>query len=498
MYLKRGRQRGITSFLRWISLALVFSGVILTVFSLVRYSRIRNSFPLGMMVAEVPIGGMTQEQAAQRITEAYGLPVELHYQDAVIQVRPSVVGFELDLTAMLTAADLQRINLPFWNGFWDYLWNHLPTPGEVPLRAKISEERLRTYLTTDIAPRYNSPPTEAVPVPGTVNFQPGQPGMVLDVDRAVILIQDALRSPTSRVVNLSFSEISPARPSLGNLQILLKQVIDLSGFEGLTEIYTVDLQDGKDLSFAYKNGEDITPGVSFTAASTIKIPIMISIYEKTGDPTPQDVTTLMELMIERSENDPADQMMKTYLDTTLGPLKVTDDMAELGLVNTFLGGYFYPQAPLLRRYDTPANLRTDISTDPDVYNQTTPIDMGMLLEDLYYCGQQGGGALPVVFPGRITQSECNTMIDFLANDKIGVLIQAGVPDGTRVAHKHGWITESDGLIHTIGDAGIVFSPGGNFVLCIYLNDQTQLVWDTANLLMAQLTSAVYNYYNQIQ
>ena len=38
----------------------------LTVFQLVSYSRIRNNFPPGMIIAGVPVGGLSQQEAAQR------------------------------------------------------------------------------------------------------------------------------------------------------------------------------------------------------------------------------------------------------------------------------------------------------------------------------------------------------------------------------------------------------------------------------------------------
>ena len=69
---------------------------------------------------------------------------------------------------------------------------------------------------------------------------------------------------------------------------------------------------------------------------------------------------------------------------------------------------------------------------------------------------------------------------------------------TKFAHKHGWITEGDGLIHTIGDVGIVYTRGADFIICIYMYHPVQLVWDPANVLMAQLGKAVYNYYNQFE
>jgi beta-lactamase class A len=200
-------------------------------------------------------------------------------------------------------------------------------------------------------------------------------------------------------------------------------------------------------------------------------------------------------MIERSENDPADHLMEQVLDKNTGPLMVTQDLEALGLKNTFLAGYFYPGAPLLKRFTTTANQRTDVSTDPDAYNQTTPTEMGMLLDDLYQCSQTGGGALAAVFPGEITQNKCRSMITYLTRNKIAVLLEAGLPDGVQIAHKHGWITSNDGLIHTIGDAGIIYTSGGNYVLAIFLYHPTQLLFDPANQLVAQLSTAVYNYFN---
>ncbi|NPV86793.1 MAG: hypothetical protein HPY45_12380 [Anaerolineae bacterium] len=494
----RSRSRNFFSFLRWFSLALLFLSLVLTVVQLVTFSRIRSNFPLGMVIAGVPVGGLNQNQAAERLTQAYGIPVEIRYKEAVIQVKPALVGFELDLAAMLAAADLERLNQPFWSAFWSYLWGRMDIPKEVPLIATVSDDRLKAYLRSEIAARYDQPPSPSIPVPGSVNFNPGEPGTVLDVDRAVILIKDALRSPNARVVNLTFDTIKPPRPSLQNLQILLQQIIQLSGFDGLTEIYLMDLQTAQELNFAYQNGENPEPGIAFTAASTIKIPIMVSVFRRLGEPPPDDAVRLIELMIERSENGPADQLMERVLDRTLGPLMVAEDMKTLGLQSTFLAGHFYPGAALLQRFETPANARSDVFTDPDVYNQTTTIEMGQLLNDIYQCAETGGSALVAAFPGEITQQECRLMIQYLSLNKIGVLIQAGLPDGTRAAHKHGWITETDGVIHTIGDAGIIYTPGGNYVLVIFVYHPDQLVWDEANILVAQLSTAIYNYFNQVR
>jgi beta-lactamase class A len=200
-------------------------------------------------------------------------------------------------------------------------------------------------------------------------------------------------------------------------------------------------------------------------------------------------------MIDRSDNPPADKLMAEVLDENSGPLVVSQDMASLGLANTFLGGYFYQGAPLLKRFVTPANSRTDININPDQYNQTTPMEMGLLLSDVYECASTGGGTFSAVFQGEISQNECRQMIAYLAKNKIAVLLEAGLPEGTQFAHKHGWVTETDGVIHTMQDAGIVYSPNGNYVVVIFLYHPVQVVFDPVNIMYAQLSRAIYNYFN---
>jgi beta-lactamase class A len=171
-------------------------------------------------------------------------------------------------------------------------------------------------------------------------------------------------------------------------------------------------------------------------------------------------------------------------------------MQTLGLENTFWAGHFYIGAPILQRFDTPANTRDDINTDPDIYDQSTPADLGMLMEDIYQCAEYDGGALIASFPDEITQDECNLMVTYMARNQIAVLIQAGVPAGTTVAHKHGWAVESqDGLMHTMGDVALVYTPGGNYVLSIFVHHPVQTVFDPVNALFSELSAAVYNYFN---
>ncbi|MFO7943806.1 MAG: serine hydrolase [Anaerolineales bacterium] len=444
----------------------------------------------------MPVAGLTRKEAAQQLLEAYSQPVELRYDEAIIHLEPSTVGFELDLESMLAAADLERTNQPFWLGFWDYLWGRERSKSAIPLRADYSEERLRTYLKDEISARYDKPPTAAKPQTGTVKFISGQEGTELDIDQAVTAIENALFSVNNRRVNLPKSRTNPPRPSLKNLETLLKQTIDIDGFDGIVGLYMFHLDATEEIHFAYQNGQEIptNPDVAFTAGSIAKIPIMVSIFRRIEIDEDTEVLNLLQKMIIQSGNADADWVMERVIDSNLAPLEITEDMRKLGLENTFLAGEFGLGSPLLQRFQTPANQRDDVNTDPDPYNQTTPSDMGMLLEDIYQCSETGGGALKAIFPDQFTQEECQTMINYLSQNKIAHLIAGGVPDTTEIAHKHSWTT-FNGIMYTLGDAGIVYSPAGEYILVIFLDHPVQIIWENASLLVGKLSEAIYNFYN---
>jgi hypothetical protein len=271
---------------------------------LIEYSRLRAGFPSGTKIAGIAVGGLDQEGAAERVEQAYSTSIELIYKDQFFQVKPSQIGFEIYMESMIAAADQQRVQQPFWLGFWDYLWNKTPNAGDTPLVSNVDENRLRVYLMDEVASRYDQVPETSIPLAGTVNFQYGKPGYELDVDKSIPIVERALQSATDRTASLIVNEVAPSRPSLNNLEILIKQMLDKANFEGLTEIYILDLENRQELNFAYNNSKDIEPGIAFSAWSTIKIPIMVSIFKALDEPTPTYAQSLMEQMIEISGDTP--------------------------------------------------------------------------------------------------------------------------------------------------------------------------------------------------
>ncbi len=483
------------SWLRWLSIAALLAAAALTLLELAAYSRARANLPAQMAIAGVPVGNLSPAQAGQRLLEVYGSPIEIHYGNQVMYLSPSEFGFALDLESMLAGADLERTQDPFWIGFWNYLWGRPGQAYSVPLKAEYSASQLNAAV-ADIAARYDRPGTPPQPVPGSPTFSPGTPGTILNQAVAVDQISSALLRGSGRQVELPLSANTVSRPTPDTLQVLLKQILQVDGFDGLMDLYMMDLQTGADMHIVSAAGQELThkPDIAFSAASTAKIEILVAAYRYLGSQMDAQTKTWLQQMITLSENPPADSLMEE-IDLARGPLVVTDLLNKLGLENTFLAGYFRDGAPLLRQFQTPSNQRADHNTDLDPYNQTTPTDMGALLADIYECAQNDGGALRLTFPLAITQQDCNEILDLLAQDNIAVLIQAGVPDGTRVAHKHGWITDAQGNINYISDAAVVYTPGGNYVLTIYLWKDGGLIWDRDSKLVADLSRAVFNYFN---
>lgn len=491
------RNRNANTILRAVSIIFLSATIVLAIVALIGYSRQRNNYPAGMTIAAVPVGGLTPGGASQRLLEVYTSPIEVTYNDALIHIDPAVIGFQADVETMLAAADLSRTGGPFWGGFWEYLWNRSPQVTEIPLSSKISEDRLREYLQNEIAARYDQPASPAQPIPGGTSFLAGQPGQALDLDRAVQLLSDALKSPADRTVALSFIRSTAARPTVENLEILLKQIVSVSNFDGLIGLYMVDLQTGQEIHFAIEDQQEILvePDVAFTASSTIKVPIVTSYLINHGSTLDASTESIISRVLGKSDNSATDIVLRA-IEPNFGPLIVSQNMKTLGLTSTYLNGFFYLGAPPLSpKPVTPGNSRPDVFTDPDPYSQTTTAEMGTLLSDIYQCAQNGGGALIAAFPDKINSAACQLLIDFMAQDKLGALMQGGVPDGTLVPHKHGYVPASDGTVHDISDAGIVYSPGGNFVLSIYTYHPLNNIWDTTNPLIADLTKAVYNYFN---
>jgi beta-lactamase class A len=457
-----------------------------------RYKSRASVFPPGSMIAGIPVDGLDAAAAEARLTEFYELPLDIEIEGTIIEAAPVDLGFTFDPTSLVQIG-LDQIGK---SGFWGSLWNRPQSPPvTVPLEASVDQAKLRAYLNQEIAPRYAQPGSPLTPIPFTTNFALSSNGNRLDVDQAAVDITAALQAPETHQVTLRVTADAGSEFGWSSLEAFLKHNINFTKFDGLVEVYLESMEDGKSLHFAVWNSETVTPDIAFTGFSAIKIPIMISLMRRLEEPIPDVVIGLMEEMIVNSENAAADTLMEYYIDETRGPLVVTEDMELLGLKNTFLAGFFYPGAPILQLFETPANSRTDIYLDPDYYNQIDIAEIGLLLDGIYQCAVDGTGLIMDTFSDDITQSECQTIIDIFALPKPLQFIDTTLTPDSVVADKYGYGLDVDNLVHTITDNAIVFTPGGDFVLDIAVYHPDWLYVYDGQIVIGRLAQTVYNFFN---
>jgi hypothetical protein len=89
------------------------------------------------------------------------------------------------------------------------------------------------------------------------------------------------------------------------------------------------------------------------------------------------------------------------------------------------------------------------------------------------------------------------MLDLLEANEDHKRMVAGIPDGVRVEHKSGWIDDMQ------ADAGIVRTPGGDFLVAIYLYQpvaagKPRLPDRVAMSAIAGFARLVYTYYNPVR
>jgi hypothetical protein len=487
----RNLRRGLITYL-------IVGIVIILAIQFLRFRNSRNLFPPGSEFASIQVGGLSIQEAEALITNTYFTRLEIVYGGNVSYLDPAKINFQLDISQMLTdksdSRNGQRDNLGF--EFWNYLRGVPETPLKIPLYASYSRADIEDYLREEVAGRYDIAPIPSVPVAGTTTYQTGDKGLALDIDQSIPMIEHALLSPIERRVVLPINEVDPPRPSMSELEVMLKTLIDSSGFDGITSLYMIDLESLKKIHFIYHLGNDYPtpPDVAFTASGIIKIPILVSAFRRIGEHSDKNELRLLENSIIDSNNYQADVVIEQFVDPWRGPLKVTRDMRELGLENTFMAGYFSPGSKLLDLVKTQANQRNDVNTNPDIFNQTTSSEIGLLLKDIYLCSLTGEGAIMETYKGEVSRRECHIILNLLSRNQQVSLISRGVPEGNNPAHMHGWETVS-GIMYTLGDAAIINSPGGDYVLVIFLYQPVQLIWGIVTELIEDLSQAVYNYYN---
>lgn len=465
---------------------LVIIAAVVTLFLAWQYFGFRlanRTLPAGTTMAGLSVEGMTREQALNALEVTFATPLEVMYQEQSLSLPPDVV--ELRYDAEQTAANLDAVLSAqrSLDGFIAHVLRRPSEPVDIPVTVSFSQTRLDGFLAR-IAQQYDHPPQETVPLPESLAFRPGQPGCTLDIEKSRARLAAALVSAADQHVDLVVQTEEGSALGLGVLGQMLESLTDKEGL--IPGIFVKNLQTGDEL--------DINAGVAFAGLSVLKVAILEETYRTLE--LPLDLETmdwLSDTMGVTSSNFKANLLLRDVIgngDGYQGAETLTASMHRLGLINTFMATP-YDDETVPPTIVTPANSRTDINTAPDTHMQTTPLDIGLLLEMIYQCSQ-GGGTLMAVHPDDFTAEECQQMVEWMSKNRTDSLIEAGVPVAAKVAHKHGFAGD------THADAALVFSPGGDFVLVVFLHRPEWLEWEESAPLVADIATATYNYFNPAQ
>ena len=492
------RRRGGLSLLFSLSILLLLAASTLGIYELTTFSRREEQLPAGITVAGINVSGLQGRDAVARWESIFAEPLTLFYSDIngnhPIRLHPDQLGWRISSEPMLAdALAFGEAEGGFWRRFLDHLLgNERILSRDIPLLAAYQEYALDGYL-QDLAVRYDHPPS----FPGydlqTLTVFPGESGYALDISTAKSSIDIGLYSADARVVNLPIRTIDRKQPTLKTLRELIIDFLDSEGFiydgqSTVASVFVLDLLTGEEFS--------ILGDVAFSAASTIKVPIMIEYFRAlTIAPSAEEAWLLANSLL--CSNNASSNLLMEILganDIFAGIQSVSDTAQFIGASNTYITAPFFlgVEGQRLGSISPPATNPNPIhDTGADPFNQTSAEDMGTLFNLLYDCAKFGSGLAITLADGLISQNDCRQMLELTSANDLERLLQGGIPPDARISHKNGWIFD------TVGDAGVVYSPNGrHYVISVFLWEQTEFQdYEKLWPLVEEISRATWNYFN---
>lgn len=440
--------------------------------------------PVGLEVAGISVGGLDTEGVRARLNERYlSAPITIIHGEERIELSPERdADFELDFERMLSEAESRRDNQDFWSGFWNFLWGRADNVEPVELKAKHDRDILRQSL-GQISTAYDVLAQPPQPVPATLSFLYGETGRQTNIEKSLTNVENALYRPTNREATLVVEEVAPARPNINLLGSLI--VNHLQAFDGVYSVLILDLETGDEFS--------VNANAPMSGMSLIKLPIVVEAMRNFDQEPNALYQNLLNDTLLGSGNNSTNELL-TFIageeDAYAGVDRVTQTMGDLGLINTFIVTPFDSEPRRTKQtVETPANTADNQNTSPDLNMQITAADLANLYNMIYDCGISNGGTLKAVYGEQIGQAECLYILETLSQNKIGSLIEEGIPPNTTLAHKHGWVSD------THGDGGVVFTENGDYIIVVILYEENWLEWTISSPLVADVSRAAYNYFN---
>jgi hypothetical protein len=443
--------------------------------------------PPGLTINGLSMSGMTREQALLAIEQAYTVPITVTYNgETIAPLLPEMIELRLDMEATAENLDEAITTGATPQDFVRYVVGQMlqqePVTTEVNAVVLYSRERVNAFLER-VAQKYDRPPMDPVALPEAGTFRPAMEGTQLNIDSSIPLLIDAILAadPDDRQIALVVDIEAPPQASVDILEQAL--INSLGDFGGVPGIFVKNLNTGQELC--------LNCDVAYAGLSTLKVGIALETYRLYDNPLDPELGSLMRSMMTESDNTAANLLLSEIGSGNpySGALQVTDFLWSLGLGNTYLvAPYDLKEGAPTPDIVTAANSRTDVTTEPDPYIQTTPMEAGLLMESIHQCSH-GGGSLRALYPTELAPIECEELLAWMERNEINSLLGDSMPPDARVIHKHGWRGD------THADVSLVYGPKSDMVLVAFLYQPEWLVWEESVPTFSEIGRLTYRFFN---
>lgn len=449
-------------------------GALLAIFALVtivRFFAYRTYLPSGTTIADIPVADLTVDEALQQTEALLASPITVTYGGKSAQFQPAGAGFALDTERL--RPQLEAVIEA--NSTLETLANHLLLKPRLAyaLNAEVTVDT--TALDTffgGLAAGVDQPMAPARIASDTLALTPGAAGTAINLEDSRDALRRVLAKSAGRELVLE-PDVIPARGlSVRDIDALVAaRVANFAAVPGnVAGVYVKDLGTGDEFAL---NGD-----VAFSAPGWLRWGIAVELVRTLGV---VDATTLAPF-VSGNETPNAALTRIGAGDAEAGTMRVNETLRTLGLVNTFVAQpYSWNHRP--PTIVTPANARGDVDAHPDANAQSTPVEVGLLLEMLDQCRRQSGQIL-VAYEQQFSPKNCDALLGAFGQSQTGAVIKTPSAGDTIIQGA----TVND---NTHGVAGLVRSGGRSYVVVVALYSPTEMEWDATALVMGEITRAAH-------
>lgn len=452
--------------------------------------------PPGLVINGMSVGGMTRDQALLAIEQAYTTPITVTYAGEVLPpLLPEMIELRVDVSATAENLDDALIVEESTTAFLRYLMDRVLGNEHETIEVKAvvlySRERLNAFLERT-AQKYDHEPRQLVALPESGTFRPAEEGTNLDATASLPGLINAIlaANQSKRQVALVVS-IEPApEADINVLGQAIQTVLSAADSGTIAGTFAKDLKTGQEYCF--------NCDVAFTGVSAAQLGIALTSYRDSVQNTSPEETALIAQ--ELSPTDTAFAAADTLL-TQLGnghimsgTHKVTTLFLGLGLESSYLitplatAANGNAETTTTSAVPTPANTNTNISANPHPGIQTTPMEAGLLIENIYYCASNGG-ALRILYPRTMTPMKCQHLLDTMIRHRSGSGLGRDLPLSVSIAHQQAQYT----LTHS--EIALFYGPRTDFLLTVFLYHPDLSADEVAVSYLAQIGRLAYRFYN---